>query len=67
MSAIALLRRRKPEFRLRHNIFYLVCALTGYLLPMIVELLVIAHMPAGVLALIVSMGLAAGDVCCWRG
>ncbi|MCP4300649.1 MAG: DMT family transporter [Gammaproteobacteria bacterium] len=55
MSAIALLRRRKPEFTLRHNIFYLVCALTGYLLPMIVELLVIAHMPAGVLALIVSM------------
>ena len=55
MSAIALLRRRKPEFGLRHNIFYLVCALTGYLVPMIVELLVIAHMPAGVLALIVSM------------
>ena len=55
MSAIALLRRRKPEFGLRHNIFYLVCALTGYLVPMIVELLVIAHMPAGVLALIVSV------------
>ncbi len=55
MSAIALLRRRKPEFRLQHNTFYLVCALTGYLVPMIVELLVIAHMPAGVLALIVSM------------
>jgi len=55
MSAIALLRRRMPEFKLRHNIFYLVCAMTGYLVPMIVELLVIAHMPAGVLVLIVSM------------
>jgi len=65
MSAIALLRRRKPEFRLRHNIFYLVCALTGYLLPMIVELLVIAHMPAGVLALIVSMAPLATLLLAW--
>jgi drug/metabolite transporter (DMT)-like permease len=55
MSAIALLRRRMPEFSLAHVVFYLVCALTGYLIPMIAELLVIAHMPAGVLALIVSM------------
>jgi drug/metabolite transporter (DMT)-like permease len=55
MCAIALLRRRKPEFRARHNLFYLVCALTGYLVPMVAELLVIAHMPAGVLTLIVSM------------
>jgi drug/metabolite transporter (DMT)-like permease len=55
MSAIALLRGRKPEFKLRHNVFYLVCASTGYLLPMIAELLVIVHMPAGVLTLIVSM------------
>jgi len=55
MTAIALLRGRKPEFKLRHNIFYLVCALSGYMLPMIAELLVIAHMPAGVLTLIVSI------------
>ena len=55
MSAIALLRGRKPKFSSRHNLFYLVCALSGYLLPMIAELLVIEHMPAGVLALIVSV------------
>lgn len=55
MTAIALLRGRKPEFKPRHNIFYLVCALSGYMLPMIAELLVIAHMPAGVLTLIVSI------------
>ena len=55
MSAIALLRGRRPEFKFHHNIFYLVCAMAGYLVPMIVELLVIAHMPAGVLVLIVSI------------
>jgi len=65
MSAIALLRRRKPEFKIRHNLFYLVCALTGYLVPMIAELLVIAHMPAGLLALIVSMAPLATLVLAW--
>lgn len=65
MSAIALLRRRKPEFGLRHNIFYLVCALTGYLVPMIAELLVIAHMPAGLLTLIVSMAPLATLLLAW--
>ena len=30
MGAIALLRRRKPEFKAQHHLFYLVCALTGY-------------------------------------
>ena len=55
MIAIALLRGRKPEFKPRHIGFYLVCALSGYMLPMIAELLVIAHMPAGVLTLIVSI------------
>jgi drug/metabolite transporter (DMT)-like permease len=55
MSAIALLRGRRPQFRRRHNFFYLVCALTGYLVPMVAELLVISHMPAGLLALIVSI------------
>jgi drug/metabolite transporter (DMT)-like permease len=65
MSVIALLRGRKPEFKIRHNLFYLVCALTGYLVPMIAELLVIAHMPAGVLALIVSMAPLATLVLAW--
>jgi drug/metabolite transporter (DMT)-like permease len=55
MIAIALLRGRKPEFKPNHIIFYLVCALSGYMLPMIAEILVIAHMPAGVLTLIVSI------------
>ncbi len=65
MIAIALLRRRKPLFSLKHNLFYLVCALTGYLLPMIAELLVIAHMPAGVLTLIVSMAPLATLIFAW--
>ena len=65
MCAIALLRGRKPEFKLHHNLFYLVCALTGYLLPMIAELLVIAHMPAGVLTLIVSMAPLATLLVAW--
>ena len=55
MSAIAFVRRRKPEFKPRHHLFYLVCALTGYLIPMIVELFVIEHMPASLLTLIVSI------------
>ena len=55
MSAIAIARRRKPEFKPRHHLFYLVCALTGYLIPMVVELFVIEHMPAGLLTLIVSI------------
>jgi drug/metabolite transporter (DMT)-like permease len=65
MTAIALLRGRKPEFKPRHNIFYLVCALSGYLLPMIAELLVIAHMPAGVLTLIVSIAPLATLLLAW--
>lgn len=55
MVAIALARRRKPEFSRQHHVFYLVCALAGYLVPIIFELLVIGHMPVGVLTLIVSM------------
>lgn len=65
MTAIALLRGRKPRFSYRHNVFYLVCALSGYLVPMIVELLVIAHMPAGVLTLIVSMSPLATLLLAW--
>ncbi|MCP4877101.1 MAG: DMT family transporter [Gammaproteobacteria bacterium] len=65
MSAIALLRRRRPLFSLRHIIFYLVCALSGYLVPMIAEVLVIAHMPAGVLTLIVSMAPLATLLFAW--
>ena len=65
MIAIALLRGRKPSFGGSHHRFYLVCALTGYLLPMIIELLVIAHMPAGVLTLIVSMAPVATLLIAW--
>jgi drug/metabolite transporter (DMT)-like permease len=65
MSAIALLRGRKPEFKRRHIIFYLVCALTGYLMPMIAELLVIGHMPAGLLTLIVSISPLATLLFAW--
>jgi drug/metabolite transporter (DMT)-like permease len=65
MCAIALLRRRGPEFRRPHLVFYLVCALSGYLLPMVAELLVIAHMPAGVLTLIVSMAPLATLLLAW--
>ena len=65
MSTIALLRRRKPRFTRRHLLFYLVCALTGYLLPMIVELWVIGHMPAGVMTLIVSMAPLATLLFAW--
>lgn len=65
MSVIALLRRRKPVFTLKHSIFYLVCALSGYLLPMIIELLVIGHMPAGVLTLIVSIAPLATLLFAW--
>ena len=65
MVAIAAWRRRAPEFKRQHCFFYLVCALSGYLLPMIVELLVIAHMPAGVLTLLVSIAPLATLLLAW--
>ena len=65
MSLIALLRRRRPGFSPRHILFYIVCAVTGYLLPMIAELLVIGHMPASVLTLIVSMAPLATLLIAW--
>ncbi|HKJ53809.1 MAG TPA: DMT family transporter [Gammaproteobacteria bacterium] len=65
MIAIALLRGRKPAFGRRDQGFYLVCALTGYLVPMIFELLVIAHMPASLLTLIVSMAPVATLLIAW--
>lgn len=65
MSAIALLRRRKPGFSRHHQVFYLVCAMTGYLLPMMIELWVIGHMPAGVMTLIVSMSPLATLLVAW--
>ena len=55
MIAIAVARGRKPGWSGRHHGFYLVCALSGYLVPIVTELVVIAHMPAGVLTLIVGM------------
>jgi drug/metabolite transporter (DMT)-like permease len=65
MVAIALVRRRMPRFSRRHIGFYLVCALSGYLVPMIAELFVIAHIPAGVLTLIVSMAPLATLLLAW--
>jgi len=65
MTAIALARRRKPGFSPRHQLFYLVCALTGYLLPTIIELWVIGHLPAGVMTLIVSMSPLATLLVAW--
>ena len=55
MLAIAAVRNRKPDFSRRHIAFYIGCALLGYLVPMVGELLVIGHMPASVLTLIVSL------------
>ena len=65
MCAIALARGRMPAFGKHHLWFYFVCALSGYLVPMIAELLVIAHMPAGVLTLIVSMAPLATLLLAW--
>ncbi len=65
MSIIALLRRRWPRFGSRHIFFYVVCAVTGYLLPMVAELLVIGHMPAGVLTLIVATAPLATLLIAW--
>ncbi len=55
MMVIAGLRKKWPEFGRSHIIFYSVCALLGYLLPMLIELRAVAHMPVGVLTLIVSV------------
>ncbi len=55
MLAIAAVRNRKPGFSRRHIAFYIGCALLGYLVPMVGELLVIGHMPASVLTLIVRL------------
>lgn len=65
MSAIALARGRRPGFSRRHILFYIVCAVTGYLLPMIAELWVIGHMPASVLTLIVAMAPLATLLVAW--
>lgn len=55
MVIIALLRNRLPVMNRRHLTFYLICALLGYLLPMIAEMFIIKHMPVSVLTLIVSV------------
>jgi drug/metabolite transporter (DMT)-like permease len=55
MIAIALARRKFPLFGFKHIRFYVICALTGYLIPMLCELQVIGLVPAGVLVLIVSL------------
>ncbi len=65
MCLIALLRRRRPRFSPRHILFYVVCAVTGYLLPMVAELWVIGHMPAGVLTLIVATAPLATLLIAW--
>lgn len=54
MLLVALIRRRLPRFDITHLRFYLVCALLGYVAPFIIELNSAAHLPASVLALVVS-------------
>lgn len=55
MVAIALVRRKFPRFGFKHIQFYVICALMGYLIPMLCELQVIGLVPASVLVLIVSL------------
>ena len=55
MIVISCLRRKMPVFSRKHIYFYSVCALLGYLVPMLIELQVVEHMPVSVLTLIVSM------------
>lgn len=65
MLLIAARRRRWPEFGARHQRFYAIAALTGYLVPFLVELAAIGHMPAGVLTLIVAMSPVATLSLAW--
>ena len=65
MVFIALIRRRKPEFTYRHHRYYLMSATSGYLIPILAELKVIEHMPAGLLTLIVSMAPLATLLFAW--
>jgi len=55
MLLISMLRGKMPFFSRKHIYFYTVCALLGYLLPMLIELQVVEQMPVSVLTLIVSM------------
>ncbi|MEM7292680.1 MAG: DMT family transporter [Pseudomonadota bacterium] len=51
---IAVLRRRMPAMSGRAVIFYLICALTGYVLPFYVELAAAQRIDAGLLTLVVT-------------
>lgn len=53
-GAMSLLRRQLPRISLRHCRFYFLCALLGYVGPILIELVVAKHMAAGILTLIVS-------------
>jgi len=55
MIVISGLRKKMPVFNRTHIYFYSICALLGYLLPMLIELQVVEQMPVSVLTLIVSM------------
>jgi len=55
MVIIAAFRKKWPAFGRRQIVFYTICAVLGYLLPMLIELRAVAHMPASVLTLIVSV------------
>ena len=55
MAIIAGLRRKWPAFGRGQVIFYVTCAILGYLIPMLIELRAVVYMPVGVLTLIVSV------------
>ena len=51
---VSALRRERPRLTLKHARFYCLCALFGYVGPILVELVVAKQMAAGILTLIVS-------------
>jgi drug/metabolite transporter (DMT)-like permease len=65
MVLISALRRRFPTWTKSNVVFYAVCALLGYLFPMLIELTVIENMPVSVLTLIVSVSPLATLVFAW--
>jgi drug/metabolite transporter (DMT)-like permease len=51
---LALIRRRPPRWDRRHLGYYAVCGLVGITLPNMILLIAVAHLPAGLTALIVN-------------
>ena len=54
-----------PVFKRYHLIFYAASAVLGYLVPMLIEIQVVEHMPVSVLSLIVSMAPMATLLFAW--